>query len=48
MFEKAMVLCMDAVRKILFENVDIETELSEKEYYLNMLYYEEPQFISAV
>ena len=39
MFEKAMVLCMDAVRKILFENTDIRTELDEKEYYLNMLYY---------
>ena len=48
MFEKAMVLCMDAVRKILFEGIEIETELSEKEYYLNMLYYEEPQFITAV
>lgn len=39
MFEKAMVLCMDAVRKILFEDVDIRKELDEKEYYLNMLYY---------
>jgi hypothetical protein len=39
MFEKAMVLTMDAVKKILFEGVDIARELSEKEYYLNMLYY---------
>jgi ABC-type glycerol-3-phosphate transport system substrate-binding protein len=48
MFEKAMVLCMDAVRKILFEGIDIDRELNEKEYYLNMLYYEEPQFVSTV
>ena len=39
MFEKAMVLAMDAVKKILFEGVDIARELNEKEYYLNMLYY---------
>ncbi len=39
MFEKAMVLAMDAVKKILFEGVDISSELNEKEYYLNMLYY---------
>lgn len=39
MFEKAMVLCQDAVRKILFQESDIEIELSEKEYYLKMLYY---------
>jgi len=39
MFEKAMVLCLDAVKKILFEEADIEKELNEKEYYLNMLYY---------
>jgi ABC-type glycerol-3-phosphate transport system substrate-binding protein len=39
MFDKAMVLCIDAVKKILFEGVDIEGELNEKEYYLNMLYY---------
>ncbi|MFZ4617535.1 MAG: extracellular solute-binding protein, partial [Rectinemataceae bacterium] len=39
MFEKAMVLAMDAVKKILFEDADIEKELNEKEYYLNMLYY---------
>jgi len=38
MFERAMVLCVDAVRRILFENVDIQRELSEKEYYLKMLY----------
>ena len=39
MFEKAMVLAMDAVKKILFEGADIRKELNEKEYYLNMLYY---------
>jgi ABC-type glycerol-3-phosphate transport system substrate-binding protein len=39
MFEKAMVLAMDAVRKILFDGADIASELNEKEYYLNMLYY---------
>jgi len=33
-----MVLCVDAVRRILFENVDIQRELAEKEYYLKMLY----------
>ncbi len=40
MFEKAMVLCVDAVRKILFEGAGIEKELAEKEYYLKMLYYD--------
>jgi len=44
MFEKAMVLCMDAVRKLLFEQVEIKKELDEKEYYLNMLYYDNPMF----
>ncbi len=39
MFERAMVLCIDAVKKILFEGADIEKELAEKEYYLKMLYY---------
>jgi ABC-type glycerol-3-phosphate transport system substrate-binding protein len=39
MFEKAMVLCQDAVKKILFQESNIEKELSEKEYYLKMLYY---------
>jgi len=39
MFEKAMLLCIDAVRKILFEGADIEKELNEKQYYLKMLYY---------
>lgn len=39
MFEKAMVLTMDAVKKIFFEGADIARELGEKEYYLNMLYY---------
>jgi ABC-type glycerol-3-phosphate transport system substrate-binding protein len=40
MFEKAMVLCQDAVQKILFEDADIERELDEKQYYLKMLYYD--------
>jgi ABC-type glycerol-3-phosphate transport system substrate-binding protein len=40
MFERAMVLCVDAVKKILFEGVAIEKELAEKEYYLRMLYYD--------
>lgn len=39
MFEKAMVLCIDAVKKLLFSDIDIEKELDEKEYYLKMLYY---------
>ena len=39
-FSKAMVFCSDAVRKILYEGVDVERELNEKEYYLNMLYSE--------
>jgi ABC-type glycerol-3-phosphate transport system substrate-binding protein len=39
MFEKAMVLAMDAVKKILFDGVDISSELDEKEYYMHMLYY---------
>jgi multiple sugar transport system substrate-binding protein len=39
MFEKAMVLCIDAVKKILFERANIEKELDEKQYYLKMLYY---------
>jgi ABC-type glycerol-3-phosphate transport system substrate-binding protein len=39
MFEKAMVLCIDAVRKLLFGDMDIKKELDEKEYYLKMLYY---------
>ena len=33
-----MSFCTDAVTKILYEGVDIEEELDEKEYYLNMLY----------
>ena len=40
MFERAMVLCVDAVKKILFEHASIEKELAEKEYYLRMLYYD--------
>ena len=40
MFEKAMVLCMDAVRRLLFGDADIKRELDEKEHYLNMLYYD--------
>jgi ABC-type glycerol-3-phosphate transport system substrate-binding protein len=39
MFEKAMVLTMDAVKRILFEGVDVARELNEKEHYLTMLYY---------
>ena len=38
LFEQAMDLCADSVRKILFTDTDIEKELDEKEYYLNMLY----------
>lgn len=40
MFERAMVLCVDAVKKILFDGADIQDELAEKEYYLRMLYYD--------
>ena len=40
MFERAMVLCVDAVKKILFDGANIEKELAEKEYYLRMLYYD--------
>ncbi len=40
MFEKAMFLCVDAVKKILFEGASIEKELTEKQYYLRMLYYD--------
>jgi ABC-type glycerol-3-phosphate transport system substrate-binding protein len=39
MFEKAMVLCIDAVKRILFEGSGIDRELNEKQYYLKMLYY---------
>jgi ABC-type glycerol-3-phosphate transport system substrate-binding protein len=39
-FIKAMTFCTDAVKKILYNGVDIERELNEKEYYLNMLYSE--------
>jgi hypothetical protein len=38
MFEKAMAFCIDAVRKILIDGVDIKKELDEKEHYLNILY----------
>lgn len=38
MFEKAMSFCIDAVRRILFDGVEICTELQEKERYLTMLY----------
>ena len=37
-FSKAMIFCIDAVKKILYEGADVEQELNEKEYYLNMLY----------
>ena len=35
-----MVLCVDAVQKILFDSAEIQDELTEKEYYLRMLYYD--------
>ena len=38
MFYKAIAFCIDAVKKILYQNVDIQEELNEKEYYLKMLY----------
>ncbi|MCP4402951.1 MAG: extracellular solute-binding protein [bacterium] len=37
-FSKAMIFCIDAVKKILYDGVDVEQELNEKEHYLNMLY----------
>lgn len=40
MFEKAMLLCKNAVHRILFEQADIEAELAEKEHYLKIIYYE--------
>ncbi len=39
LFEKAMVFCKESVHKIFYKGVDIEKELSEKEHYLEMLYY---------
>ena len=38
MFEKALDFCIDAMKNILFEGVEIQQELDEKEYILNMLY----------
>ncbi|PIE35004.1 hypothetical protein CSA56_05870 [candidate division KSB3 bacterium] len=38
MFEKALDFCIDSMKRILFEGVDIQKELDEKEYILNMLY----------
>ncbi|MCP4398492.1 MAG: extracellular solute-binding protein [bacterium] len=38
MFGKALDFCIDAMKNILFEGVDIQQELDEKEYILNMLY----------
>lgn len=38
MFEKAMDFCVDAMKNILFEGADIQQELDQKEYILNMLY----------
>lgn len=38
LFEKAMDFCIDAVQKIFFQNADIEKELEEKRYYLDILY----------
>jgi len=40
MFEKAMLLCVDAVKKILFGAVDIGAELAEKQNYLRMLFFD--------
>lgn len=40
MFEKAMDFCIDAVKRILFEDVDIQKELDDKEYILKILYAE--------
>lgn len=40
MFSRAMYFCMDAVKKILYEEADIEQELHEKAYYVKMLYSE--------
>jgi ABC-type glycerol-3-phosphate transport system substrate-binding protein len=40
MFEKAMDFCIDAVKRILFEDVDIQQELDSKEYILKILYAE--------
>jgi len=40
MFEKAMLLCVDAVKKILFGGASVEGELAEKQYYLRMLYFD--------
>ena len=38
LFEQAMDLCSDSVRRILFSDIEIAKELDEKEYYLNILY----------
>ena len=38
LFTKAIRFCADAVRKILYEQADIEQELREKTYYLHLLY----------
>ncbi len=38
MFEKAMDFCIDAVKRILFEDVEIQKELDDKEYILKILY----------
>jgi ABC-type glycerol-3-phosphate transport system substrate-binding protein len=40
MFEKAMDFCIDAVKRVLFEDVDIQRELDDKEYILKILYTE--------
>ena len=47
MFDSAVVFCLDAADKILFQDADIEQELKEKAYYLNMLYNKVPGFLSA-
>ena len=46
-FGRAVVFCVDAINRILFQDVDIEQELNEKEYYLNMLYREIPGSVSS-
>ena len=38
LFGKAMDFCTDSVKRILFEGVDIQTELEEKAHYLEILY----------
>ncbi len=46
-FGRAVGFCVDAMNRILFQDVDIEEELNEKEYYLNMLYKEIPGSVGS-